>query len=109
MTLRDELIKVSGDEAFESMSGQLATDHLEFSADFTDDEALVWYRQRLKEYPALERLFQIVATLALNPENSDSVTSGMITGAGLALLGVKAAANRQVFEGLEAPPDLEGR
>lgn len=106
MGLREELTGISPRYVAEALAGQLE------SRDRTDVNDAVdlieKYKKLLNDYPALQMLFALIAdaTLSLETTSLDE-KRGVLMGAGHALDGVKAVANKQIFDGLELPPDLE--
>jgi len=106
MGLREELNAISPLYAKEALAGQLATDD-----EKTVDNAVELvnkYKKLLSDYPALQMLFALIAEASLGLENySIEEKRSVLVGAGAALQGVKAMANKQIFDDLETPSDLE--
>jgi hypothetical protein len=106
MALREALNDISPDYAAEALRGQIASDN-EKSIDDAD-KLIDKYKRLLSDYPALQKLFDLIAQASLSLEGiSIEDKKSVIIGAGAALQGVKAMANKQVFDDLETPTDLE--
>jgi hypothetical protein len=106
MGLREELNKIDPEDAILALSGQVVSDPPDAAHKLIDRAE--WYSERLQEYPVLDKIFRHVTSIALGSEHaSKEHVKAVLTGAGIALLGVKAVANSQIFESLEAPPDIE--
>ena len=106
MGLRKELNEIPPGYAAEALSGQLA------SADqnpvYSTVDLIEKYKTILADYPALQMLFALIAEASLSLETySLEEKRSVLEGAGAALEGVKAMANKQIFDDLELPTDLQ--
>ncbi len=107
MPLREEILAVDSEASLIAFMGQLATDLTDLPGR-SIEEVTGRYRELLDEYPFLRYLLELIVKVNENLSHEPpSMRRARIHGAGLVLTGIKAAANNQVFEGLEPPPDLE--
>jgi hypothetical protein len=105
MPLREELLNVDPELIREAITAQLGTDAFRSNA-APVEEVIQHYRGLLVDYPALQFLFELLASTSMTYEAPD-VQKVSIAAAGVALVAIKATANKQIFSDLQVPPDLE--
>lgn len=100
--LRKELVRLSPDEMLVALAE--ATKSLPLRSDY---EGVVQTGKELREFPALHNFFEaLVSARVEDSPYSQGEEQAFKVGVAITLYALKAAADRQAFEGLELPEDL---